>query len=678
MMKRKCFENFLLQGRLLLGMFIAVLFSCTAYFNTYYNAEVAFKEAQTIHLKVMSNFPDSIVVTPPAEAAGKYDRTIEKTAKMIETFPKSKKWHDDALLLMGKAHFYKKEMLKAIRRFRQLEQEFPASTLLPEAYLYMGKAYIEEGNLDKAEEVLTLAEKRYPQLNADHKITLLLIIIAIRRDGKSQAIGLLEKTYKSIRSENLRIDLMMRTAELYIELKEYDKAIPLLKKAPRRKELPLQSYRLDRALFTCYKAIDSLPTAYILIDEMIKLKHYFPYMDEMLFQKGAILYAMGQTDEAIKVYRKLTAGLDSASIVSDTSSFKARALCELALIYQKNKKDYTKSRSYLKLASSARDTGMNRFAVKRLTAMEKLNKLRSEKSANDSLAGYKFFTIGELFRFELDEPDSAYEQFLKISRDTTVDSGIVPKALCQAARIARDDLHDTLISDSLFRAIIKQYPATEYAKIGQKELALPLTIKTQEDSAMDAYLRAERLFYEENDVKGAIQAFFALSKSYPKQPIAAKSLFAAAWFSDNVLLKKQTARKLYEKICEKYAETIYCTAQAKPRIKIVTDTLAKLDRLRKENEKKQPAQQHAQKELQKNKNEKVTDSVSTPPDSTDDGNTELLTTEEIDDDMLAPVPSTAGKSSPVDSAASRGAPDSTMRKESPVSPGVHDSTPLSP
>ncbi|MBN1307824.1 MAG: tetratricopeptide repeat protein [Chitinispirillaceae bacterium] len=622
-------------------------------------------------MNVLRDNPDSIVVTPPVDAATKYDRTIEKSIKVIETFPKAKKWHDDALLLLGKAHFYKKEMLKAIRRFRQLEQEFPASPLLPEAFLYLGKAYIEEGNLDKAEEVLSLAEKRYPQLNNDHEITLLFITIAIRREGKSQAIRLLEKTAKSIKSENLRIDLLMRTAELYIDLKQYGKAIIILKKTPRRKEFLRQSYRMDKALLTCYRAIDSLTNAYNLINAMIAQKNYDEYMDEMLFQKGGILYAMGEIDEAAKVYRKLTAGIDSASVSGDTSNFKARALLELALIYQKNKEDYRKAQSYLKLASAARDTGTNRLAKNRLTAMERLSKLRADGGTADSLTGQRLFSIGELFRFELEEPDSAFEQFVTISRDTAMDTALIPKALCQAALIARDQLHDTLQSDSIFRLIINRYPATEYAKTGQYELALPLTIKTRKDSALEAYRHAEKLFYEENDVKGAIRAFFNLSKDYSDLPVAPKSLFAAAWFSDNVLLKKKTAKMLYEKICDKYPETAYCNDQAKPRIKIVIDTLEKLERLRKENERKRPARKEKRR-ISKEKAGKQPDSISITGETVEDDDSESMKTEEIDSEILSDATKDTVQPIPAGSVTIPVSADSA-RQKIPVSSSVSDS-----
>jgi hypothetical protein len=163
---------------------------------------------------------------------------------------------------------------------------------------------------------------------------------------------------------------------------------------------------------------------------------------------------------------------------------------------------------------------------------------------------------------------------------------LVPKAFIQAAIIARDELHHKQKSDSIFKLVIASYPATEYAKIAQFESGMAVTITTRQDSAAELYRKAERLFYIDNDVKESIQQFFEVFKIYPDQSIAPKSLFAAAWFSSTVLLKNRTAKMLYEKICEKYPESIYCTQQARPRIKAVVDTLAKLDQLRRENEKK--------------------------------------------------------------------------------------------
>ena len=104
----------------------------------------------------------------------------------------------------------------------------------------------------------------------------------------------------------------------------------------------------------------------------------------------------------------------------------------------------------------------------------------------------------------------------------------------------------------------------------------------------------------------AIKAYYDIYRQYPDLDIAPKSLYVAAWLSDNVLQKNQTAKTLYEKVCEKYPQSIYCTREAQPKIKIVQDTLEALQAARKE------------MELQKAKLTNAEKNKKTPQSSTSD------------------------------------------------------------
>lgn len=107
--------------------------------------------------------------------------------------------------------------------------------------------------------------------------------IEIQREGKSQAINRLEQVRSSVRSQQQQIDLLLRVAELYMEMKRYDQAIALLRKAPRNKKDPLQEYRIDRNLVSCWVAVDSPDKALDLLKAMRFKKQYVPYNKEILF-----------------------------------------------------------------------------------------------------------------------------------------------------------------------------------------------------------------------------------------------------------------------------------------------------------------------------------------------------------------------------------------------------------
>ena len=449
----------------------------------------------------MRDSPDSLLA-PSAEIAAKYEKVIEKSIKVLETFNKKKKWHDDALFLMARAYYYKKDMTKAIRRLNELQQNFPSSPFIPQSYLYMAKAYIEDGNLNKAEEIIEMILQKYPAMDAKQEVSLLLVDIAIKRGGSSQAILLLEKAYKSAKTETKRMELILKLAELYIEMKQYSKAILLLEKTPRIKDLPEQSYRIDRALLDCYMEIDSLQKALTLSDAMKSKKSYENHKEEILFKKAMVLSRLGRYDEAIDILRNLTINIDSSNVASDTSQIRARALYELALLYQKKKNDMENADKYFSLSSRSIDTLSREISKKRISALERLNKLREGKDSLDGPLVSRKYKIAELFKYELDVPDSAYYHYLELTKDSTADSEFVSRAISAAAFVARDELKDTLRADSLFKLLISRFPATELAKDAQKQLGVKVTIKTRQDSAYEAFCRAEDLLYKNGDVKG--------------------------------------------------------------------------------------------------------------------------------------------------------------------------------
>lgn len=542
-----------------------------AYFNTCYNAETAFDQGYRVHKKILRNFPDSILVAAPSEAKTSYERAIQKSLKVAEVYPKDKKYHDDALYVLARSYFYIGELQKAISCFIQLQQDYSSSVYIPETYIYLAMAYLQDGDLDKAEDMLQFALSHYPSINKNNRASLLLVEIAIRREGKSLAIELLEKILKSSNSEEQKMDLILKMSELYIGMGQYSKAIPLLKGAPRKKDLPNQSYRLDMALLVSYIEIDSLNTALKFSDILLKNRLYLPNRNEIFFEKGIIYERMGKIDEAIATLLKITSDIDSTKLASDTSKVTGKAFYKLGLLYQKKKEDYKTAEKYFLSASKVKDTNTTIPASRFIKAMALLKKLRNEK---DSLPRYvRNYKIGELFRFELEEPDSAYRQFVEISKDTSADSQVVPRSLCVAALIARDDLKDTVRADSLLRYIVKTFPVSEFARRAQEELKLPVTVKTQRDSAQQLFLKAERLYFDDQKFVEAVQAYYDVYKKYPKLDIAPKSLYVSALISDIELQKHVTAMKLYKKLCEKYPESDYCTKEAKPRVKFAEDTL---------------------------------------------------------------------------------------------------------
>ena len=96
----------LLRSKLYPLLLFVVFSSSCAYYNTFYNAEQYFEEAEKLRLE-----KDGEMI--PISAMDKYGKTIEKSKKVIEDFPESK-YVNEALLLMGKARYYRSDYDLAI------------------------------------------------------------------------------------------------------------------------------------------------------------------------------------------------------------------------------------------------------------------------------------------------------------------------------------------------------------------------------------------------------------------------------------------------------------------------------------------------------------------------------------------------------------------------------------
>lgn len=563
-----------------------------AFFNTFYNAKMAFNTAHKAHRKQMRQHPDS-TIEPTGQILSNYNRAIEKSEKMIEVYPKAQKWHDDAIFLIARSHFYKGEMRSVIRRLRQLQKEYPGSPFIPESYLLLGRAYLRNENYQKAEETFSLVLEKYPHLNKNEEVSLLLAKLAVRREGKALAIELLERIRNSIKSDDKKIELILQISELYRSLNRYDKAVSTLRSAPRKKDLPHQMYRVDFLLLRCYLEQDSLRKALSLAETMEKKGGYASNFSDILLKKAEVLSRLGKTDRALGIYRKITARYDSSAAAG-------QAWYRQAVLYQKDKGDFEKAKAcYDSALAFLADSAVADTARWRSEAIVLVDTLRSriqEPDTADTLYTVDSLTaqrykVGELFWLELDEPDSAYRRFVALARDSTIRPETQPKALYAAGWISLNARRDTATADSIFDLLLKRYPDNIHSKRAQRDLGETVTVQTPEDLAQEALREAEELYVEEDSTLEAIRSYLKVYKEHPDREVAPKSLYAAAWICDNVLHKNRTARSLYKRLCDDYPKSEYCLDAAKPRLKIAMDTLTAMKERAKHSERSSAAKQ---------------------------------------------------------------------------------------
>ena len=123
-----------------------------AYFNTFYNAQRAFSEAEEEVLQARKEYssrpPGDKPFTAPPSARTKFTASIEKNSKLLSFYPNSK-WVDDALMMIGKAYYYIDDNVKAERKFLELLAKYPESEFTNEANLLLGIGYLRQKKIDQ-------------------------------------------------------------------------------------------------------------------------------------------------------------------------------------------------------------------------------------------------------------------------------------------------------------------------------------------------------------------------------------------------------------------------------------------------------------------------------------------------------------------------------------------------
>ena len=169
------------------GVVLFFLSSCstyqdlTSYFNTYYNASRLFREAEGEALKMGQKDRDTNSFAPltiQATTQAKFDKVIEKGSKLIQFYPQSK-YVDDALLLIGKSYVYLGEYESALRKFKELQDNFPGSEHRFEAKLWSA---IAQYDLKKDGEALKLVKELFTEARAEGKDDIILSTLMLQSE----------------------------------------------------------------------------------------------------------------------------------------------------------------------------------------------------------------------------------------------------------------------------------------------------------------------------------------------------------------------------------------------------------------------------------------------------------------------------------------------------------------
>jgi TolA-binding protein len=284
--------------------------SVTGYFNTYYNAKKLFNDALIDVEKSSQKDRDSNYFAAYKLSQGtkdKFDKVIEKSSKVIRDYPQSS-WIENTLFMMGKSYYYKGESEAAMRKFKELLDNYPDTKLLPEIRLWEAKTqYIAR----KEDEVLRVINesRTHVESSGDDDIYLQYLLLKgqvffDRGEYDSAVVAYTEATAIPGSDDLLAIG-NMQLGQSYERLNKYTEAGSLYGKAIQSISNASQNFKMRlRQGIMLYKS-EKYPEAMEVYDDL-KNERLKPEESALLdLEIANTSYAMGDSVRAYDLYRMI-------------------------------------------------------------------------------------------------------------------------------------------------------------------------------------------------------------------------------------------------------------------------------------------------------------------------------------------------------------------------------------
>jgi len=461
--------------------------TCCAYFNHAWNMEQAYGQATELREARQDSIPGDSIVSAGKER-GLYDRVIEKGSRIVERFPKNENQVPKAVFMMAEAFRNKNEWAKAVEKYDELERYFPQYDSMPKAEYQRAFCLYKNSEFAlarfSAERIIEIGEKHEYYLP-----TMELMSILQEKEGlPTDAIASLEAVLATnFGSPWTRARARIRLADLYYEQRVYEKA----REHYNHKELFIlpvsERYRARSSAAECLVLI-SLDNGLNAANEYKALADSAAFEDRKnlsLIRQGEILLSIND-ERGVDVLRDI-------AYKHRRSDNTARAFFGIGDFRQRSRQYHTAislyDSSYQSMPGSSwgRESNNRKVALLRLLALKDTVETR-QKEKRPFFP--EEFQIAELFLLKLSETDSALALLARM--DAAIEDPLLKaRATYTRAFIYDEFKQDTSKAYPLYRKVVENFSQTDFAKQSQANMGLPVNLKTKDDFARDAFLKAE-------------------------------------------------------------------------------------------------------------------------------------------------------------------------------------------
>lgn len=592
-----------------------------SYFNTYYNAQRLFNEAEDEILNPRTGKPpdqSSLTLFPiQPTAKSKFASVIEKCSKVLQYHPQSS-LVVGSLMMIGKSYYYQNEYQKAERKFSELLDEYPESSDRFEAKLLLARTYYRMSDKAKAISVSTgLAGQALSEGKNDLASEALLLLGGILREEKDPKGALMQYQMSAEKGDTpeQRTRSYLTMAEIYAEEGDLENALVAYRQAEDESVGYDNEYKAIVGQARILSRLGRHQSALSVLEDLIDNTNYKEFFGEIDLEIANVYAAMNDLNSAVAQYIYVDTTYARTEYSANSYYQLGKLYEERLFIYDSARIAYTKGRNEAPAAPITQlllpraeymsnyhtyKTEIARFDTIRelilnppdsLVAGRDTAAVAKEGADVDSLLvlhdqkpdtlkprkptipkipidtvearlAYNKTELASLFFGTIGRSDSAKEWYSLVLSEHPR-SPFVPRAMFALALIhSQDSTYNRALVDSMYREIVHRFPQSEFAAESKKRLGFQPTVKPP-DSAQQVYAKAEQLM-NQGKSRAAIGTFATIVKKYPESPLASKAQYSVGWLYEQIS-RPDSAIQSYAKLVTLYPTSEYA-ALVRPKL----------------------------------------------------------------------------------------------------------------
>ena len=614
-----------MSGMRLYPLIVLVLIGASGcvYFNTFYNAQKYFRQAERerrTHEKLHAGWEleegatEDYQVPRPQKADQLYDQAARKASRVLEQYKESD-LVDDAMFLMGRSFFWRGEYLRAVQSFRDLETNFPASEYFDRARYWRALSMEEQRVYDQAQQLYrALFEEADPEIAAQAGWRLGEISFAA--EDYIAAAQEYRSALDAFPDADIRAALWLRLGTAILALEDstrYGEAGEAFVQALRGDPDLDQEYRARLNGGRVRQLSGDMEGALSVYEALLKDGDFRSYEGRTRLLIGAHYQDNHDVARALTEYEKVR---DDFPL----SPASAMALYRTGLLYLQEQGDIELARDYFDETNreKAGSQGAQLAQVMRghLTRLQGLQASvhRADSLAADSagaiagpvvlVEGWEpppangdelegkspqivvsnnlevldnLFTIAEIYRDFIGQTDSSVAYYQEIIRRFP-ESEQMPRALYSIAWIHREMRRDEEVARPFLLQLIEEFPTSVHANEARALLGQPLRTTDSERAAVEfAEIEALRLA-DPQALETYVPLLDSLATRYSGSSIGAQAVYLNAVAFEDLRGDTLEAERRYERLEREFAETFYGELAAERKLARSEGRIAKLRR----------------------------------------------------------------------------------------------------